>query len=107
MNVGDLITGVDRTYTRSIYKLICVEPLELEFISFNGYKASPRDNNTIKPKNFIVGYDFETNPLNCKEAHVIPIYGEKVSIRDYRLATEEEIAESCRNGDIPSSEFEV
>lgn len=40
MNIGDLVTGIDRSYIRSIYKVVCTSPFKLEFHSFNGKKAT-------------------------------------------------------------------
>ncbi len=68
MKKGDLVTGIDKSYKRSIYRIVSVEPFVLQFDSYDG---------TIATKN---GGYFLKNSI--------------VKIEDYRLASKKEIIES-------------
>jgi hypothetical protein len=65
---GDLITGNDRSYKRSIYRVITLEPFVAELVSFNGY-VPPPDVSSEQP---------------------LP------DLYAYRLATQEEIEQSLK-----------
>lgn len=106
MNEGDLITGVDRSYERSIYKLIKKEPLELEFVSFGGRTLPKGMRETLKPGRKIIGLDFETSSIDPKICNASMVFGETITIDDYRLATDLEVYESGRFGEIPTSNLD-
>lgn len=105
MKEGDLITGVDRSYTRSIYKLIKKDPLELEFVSFDGYSLPKGAHETFKPNRKLLGLDFKACPVDETTCYGVPILGEKITLDDYRLATKQEIFDSAKRGDIPIKQF--
>ena len=71
--IGDLITGIDRTYTRSIYKIVSLDPFGIEIHSLCG--VVPNNIDELK---------------NTQEIYYAP----KENIGLYRLATKEEIHES-------------
>src|SRR5690606_1052831 len=57
MNKGDLVTGIDRTYERSIYKIIDIEEGRclVEFVSFRGVtkKQWMEQDSSYSEKDFI------------------------------------------------------
>jgi hypothetical protein len=74
MEVGDLVTGVDRRYARSIYKLTKIDYVTgkffLKFISYLGFLGKDE-------------YEGHPQPLE--------------RLKKYRLATPEEVTESARH----------
>lgn len=85
MQVNDLITGKDRSFERSIYRIRSLEPFKVSFVSYNGFLSEEDDSFEHRyPTSLII------TPLG-NSCTIVPAGIVTSKLEDFRLATPEEV----------------